>query len=70
MRRAGTTAGAGGMDPLTTADAVPVTGRSRSHSEPLYRRRAGREGLNRTHPPGPRRGPRPITAYAFMNNAV
>ena len=69
MRRAGATTGAGGMGPLTTADSVPVTGGAVPTPWPRCRRHAGREGLTRTHAPGPRRDPRPATARAFMNNA-
>ena len=60
MRRAGTAVGAGGMGPLTTADSVPVTRRAVPTLVPLRRRLAKREGLNRTHSPGPHRGPRSI----------
>ena len=70
MRRAGATAGAGGMGPLTTADSVPVTLGLVPTPWPLCRRRAGREGLSWTHPPDPRRGPRPVTrVIQFMDSA-
>ena len=52
---------------LDTADAVPVTLRTRSHSWPLCRRLAGREGLAEI-PPAPA-ARRPVTACAFMNSA-
>ena len=57
MRRAGAAAGAGEMGRLTTADSVPVTGESRSHSGPLSSssREAGR--AQPTHPPAPPRPP-------------
>jgi hypothetical protein len=69
MWRSGATAGAGGMGPLTTADSVPVTRGLVPTPWPLRRRLAGPEGLNRTHPPNPRRGSRPVTVWAFMNSA-
>jgi hypothetical protein len=68
MRRAGAATGAGGMGRLTTADSVAVSRGAVPTPWPLCRRRAGREGLSRTHPPNPRRGSRPVTARAFMNN--
>jgi len=57
------------MGPLTTADSVPVTRRAVPTLGPLCRRLAKREGLNRTHPPASRHGPRSTHECAFMNNA-
>ena len=69
MRQTGDAAGAGGMGPLTTADSVPVT----RGVVPLWAavsssREAGR--AQRTHPPGPRRVPRPGTGCAFAHTAA
>ena len=57
MRRAGATAAAGGLGPLTTADSVPVTLGLVPTPWPRCRRLAGREGLTRTHPPAPAAAP-------------
>ena len=58
MRRAGDEAGAGGMGPLTTADAVPVTGGAVPTPWPLCRRLVAREGLSGPIPrPRPRHPP-------------
>ena len=56
-RRAGDAAGPGRMDPLTTADSVPVTRGTVPTPWPLCRRHARREGVNRPIPPGPAASP-------------
>ena len=61
--------GGWGMGPLTTADFVPVTRASRSHSGAAVSPSRGTGRAQRTHPPAPAASPARSPYYAFANGA-